>query len=114
MRIRHATAVATALALLMSMPVAATFAAEGGTSGAAEGSTSGPAAGKHVTPSTAVQKMAKATAMPRQVKAAAPVLKDNRATRTVQQQHLPTKAAEAVVNTSSSPSLSRQRGRSLP
>lgn len=56
MRIRHATAVATALALLMSMPVAAAFAAEGSTSGAAEGSTSGPAAGNHVTPSTAVQK----------------------------------------------------------
>ncbi|TAL78217.1 MAG: hypothetical protein EPN75_11555 [Beijerinckiaceae bacterium] len=56
MRVRHATAVTTALALLMSMPVAAAFAAEGSTSGAAEGSTSGPAAGNHVTPSTAVQK----------------------------------------------------------
>lgn len=56
MRIRHATAVATALAFLMSMPVAAAFAAEGSTSGTAEGSTSGPAAGGHVTPSTAVQK----------------------------------------------------------
>ena len=56
MRVRHATAVATALAFLMSMPVAAAFAAEGSTSGAAEGSTSGPAAGKNTMPSTAVQK----------------------------------------------------------